>query len=122
MAHQEGATPTASVEALKHLKTVEQEFEARLAQAREATQARIAKAREAAETAVVQARAEADRLREGTLQEARTAAQAEAEGIVALGKKDAAKIGGEAAKTLAALRAKLISTVLSEFWPQPPGK
>jgi vacuolar-type H+-ATPase subunit H len=117
MAHGEGATPTASVEALKQLKTVELEMESRLTQAREATQARIAKAREAAEAAFAQARAEADRLREATLQAARADAQAEAEKIVGLGKKDAAKISAEAAKALGALRTKLVAAVLDEFWP-----
>ena len=122
MAHGEGATPTASVEALKQLKTVELEWAARLTQAREATQARIAKAREAAESALLQARTESDRLRDGILQEARTAAAAEAERIVALGQKDAAKLSGEVSKGLQSAKAKLVQTVLGEFRSETSGK
>jgi vacuolar-type H+-ATPase subunit H len=122
MAHGAGATPTASVEALKQLKSVEVDLESRLVQAKEATQARIAKAREAADAVLVQVRAETDRLRESTLQQARTSAQAEADSIVSLGKKDAAKVEADTGKALSAMRAKLVATVLSEFWPQQSGK
>jgi vacuolar-type H+-ATPase subunit H len=122
MAHGAGATPTASVEALKQLKSVELECEALLQQAKEATQSRVAKSREAAEVAYAQARAEADRLRETTLQAARTAAEREADQIVEAGESDAAKIAAESSKKLAALRAKLMATVLNEFWPESSGK
>jgi vacuolar-type H+-ATPase subunit H len=122
MAHGEGTIPTASTEALKQLKTVELEVDALLQQAREATQARLGKARDAAEAAYAEARTEADRLRESTLQSARASAQAEAEQIVHTGESDAARIGAEASKKLAALRARLMATVLNEFWPESAGK
>jgi vacuolar-type H+-ATPase subunit H len=122
MAHGEGPTPTASVEALKDLKNVELDCESRLADARAGTQARLAKAREAAEATFAEARAEADRLRESTLQAARSGAQEESTRIVSLGEKDAAKIAAEAAKSLAAVRAKLMAGVLGEFWPASPEK
>jgi vacuolar-type H+-ATPase subunit H len=122
MAHEEGVTPTASVEALKQLKNVEVEWAAHLEQAREATQARLARARDAAESTIAQARSEVDRHREGVLQEARAAAQVEADRIVNLGQKDAAKLAGEATKGLQSVRAKLLAAVLGEFRADSTGK
>jgi vacuolar-type H+-ATPase subunit H len=106
-----------SIEALKHLKQVETEWEARLGAAKEEGERALARLRAEVEAAVHAARAEADRAREATLQAARVQAQAEADRIVAEGQAAAQAVTRRAPKELAALREKLLDTVLGEFRP-----
>lgn len=106
-----------SIEALKHLKQVETEGEARLRAATEEGEKALAQLRAEVEAALHAARAEAERARETTLQAARLEAQAEADRIVAEGEAAAQQVTRRAPKELAALREKLLDTVLGEFRP-----
>lgn len=110
-----GAVPAANVEALRRLKEVENDWEAKLAQTRSEVAARVALARDAAEKAIQAARAEMDRLREARLTEARAAAQIEADKILAEGQRAAQALAAAGAKGLAAAQSKIVAAVLGEF-------
>jgi vacuolar-type H+-ATPase subunit H len=118
------ATPVFSADALKHLKEVEAEWDHRLTETKAQLAVRLAKAREAAEKAVQSARTEADRLRDARLTEVRATAQAEAEQLIAEGKRTASTVASGTLKGVQSAKARILDAVLGEFAPSsdPGGK
>ncbi|HTT44388.1 MAG TPA: hypothetical protein VMH38_00020 [Thermoplasmata archaeon] len=84
-----GAAEPDSVEALKRVKATENEWDARLAAARQDAEASIARLRAEAAAAVKEAQAAADRDRVARVTQARTETETEAAAILADGKKAA---------------------------------
>jgi vacuolar-type H+-ATPase subunit H len=84
-----GASESGSIEALKRVKSVETEWDARLSAGRAATEVELRQLREAADAAVKAAQAEADRERTSRLERARAETATGAEAIVAEGRRAA---------------------------------
>lgn len=107
-----GTTPAFTAEALKRLKEVEADWDHRLTETKAQLVARLTKAREAAEHAVHQARTDADKQRESRLSQVRISAEAEADRLIAEGKKAAAAVSTGSIK---GAKDKIIEAVLGEF-------
>ena len=104
-----------SVEALRRLKEVETEWEAKLSAARAAAEKRIQLARDSAEALVTKVRPEVERQRETVLSTARSAAQSEADRIVRDGEAKARETMEVSAKLSPTARSKVLATVLAGF-------
>jgi vacuolar-type H+-ATPase subunit H len=88
----EGAAPggaTGSIEALKRVRATENEWEAKVTEARRAAEETVRRAREEAETAARAAQADAEAERAARVQTARTEADAEAARILKDGERAA---------------------------------
>jgi vacuolar-type H+-ATPase subunit H len=107
--------PVQNVEALKQVREVERQSEARVAKLRADVDAAILRLGEEAEAAVRTARTDGEAAREAALADARTKADVEAAGIVAEGRKLAQLIELKATQTVAAKRDQVLGIVLGEF-------
>ncbi len=103
------------VDALKRVKAVETEWDARLAEARETSRRELARKREEADAAVkaVLQEAEAERLR--ALERARIVSEAEARGIVSEGEAAARKVRDEREKRGGGRNGEILAAVLGSF-------
>ncbi|MGI0131497.1 MAG: hypothetical protein ACREDK_00125 [Thermoplasmata archaeon] len=110
-----------SIDALRHLKELETEAEARLRAAVEQGERELSQLRSEIEASVHAARVEADRTREALLQAERARIEAEAERIVAAGRTAAEAIEHGAAKDLRAISEEILNRVVGQFRP-PAGK
>jgi vacuolar-type H+-ATPase subunit H len=110
-----GATAPGSVEALKRVKAVETEWEARVSAARQEAEATLQRLREESEAAVKAAQAEAERERTGRIERARTEIAAEVETIIAGGRVEAAvALRGEGRRP-ADKKSEILDVVLGSF-------
>ena len=110
-----GATASASVEVLRKLKEIENDWDAKLVAARAETAARLTKSREAAEAAIAAARVDAERWREVQLVAARIQAQTEADSILAAGRRTASDIESAVGKGMKVAGPKVLDAILGEF-------
>lgn len=105
------------VEALRRLKEVETETEARLAAAREAAAGKLRALTEELEAGLSGLRHELERARERDLQAAREGAEREAAAILEEGRRAVAALEGRPATLPEARRSELVRVVLGAFHP-----
>jgi vacuolar-type H+-ATPase subunit H len=114
----EPAAPSAdvaTVEALRRLKAVEAEWEAKLATARAATAQGLQLAKDEAEATVKAVAAELESERASRLEAARAAAEREAEAIVRTGAQEAEAIRSGKGKRPADQQDAIVAAVLGPF-------
>lgn len=110
-----GPSVSGSVEALKRVKAVENEWNARLTTAREVTDVELTHVREEADEAVRAAEAAAERERTDRVERARAETAAEAEAIVAEGRKAAALAAAGEGRRPADKKDAILDVVLGSF-------
>jgi vacuolar-type H+-ATPase subunit H len=111
----EGAAMSGSVEALRRVKAVEAEWEARLNTARQLNEAELRQLREEAEAAVKAAQVEAETERAAQLERARAETAGAAATIVAQGRKAAEQAAQGEGRRPADKKDAILDAVLGSF-------
>ncbi len=110
-----GLSDLGTVEALKRVKAVESEWEAKLAEARAHRDQILQRWRDETEATVHAAQLESERERSEAIQAARIAADGEAAKMLADGDRAAEAAGREDPEDLTEKRAAILAAVLGEF-------
>jgi vacuolar-type H+-ATPase subunit H len=108
----------AGLEPIQRVRAAEKEWEAKLASFQARSRSEIDRLKAEVEAAVAQARAAAEKGRASVLERTRRESDALAQTLIAEGKAKADAIAGKGSAELAALRAKLVATVLGAFRPE----
>ncbi len=106
---------TGTIEALKRIKAVEDEWDARLAEARREAEAARKRTSSETETAIATAREVTDAERARAVDAARATADAEARQIIADGEREAAAVARGAGKGVADRKEELLAVLLGRF-------
>lgn len=116
MSEAAGSSDQPTIDALRRIKAVEEEWEAKLSSARAEQERALVDARSSADAAVKAVSAELEASRTQALETAGAAADAEARDLLAAGEADAARAKA-GKKKLADRKDEVLQAVLGEFAP-----